>query len=112
MDEFLLNIAGGEWIIIVFIALVLVLGTNQLPNAAKKIGRIVNEYNKAKNDVQDQMQNISDSNIRVSGPVQDQRQKIEMIAKSLGISAEGKTNDELKKLIADKMESKPDQEKK
>ena len=112
MDEFLLNIAGGEWIIIAFVALVLILGTNQLPNAAKKIGRIVNEYNKAKNDVQNQMQEISDSSIRVSGPVQDQRQKMETMAKSLGISAEGKTDDELKKLIADKIESNPDQEKK
>ena len=31
-----LNIAGSEWLIIVFVALILILGTGRLPGAAKK----------------------------------------------------------------------------
>ena len=37
-----LDILGSEWIIIVLVALALLLGTNQLPSTAKKLGKIVN----------------------------------------------------------------------
>jgi len=47
MFEYLLNIIGSEWIMIIFVALILLLGTNRFPEAAKKIGNIVGEYNKA-----------------------------------------------------------------
>ena len=46
-----LNIIGGEWVIIIFVALVLILGTNKLPEAAKKMGKVVNEYNRAKEEM-------------------------------------------------------------
>ena len=46
-----LNIIGGEWVIIIFVALVLILGTNKLPEAAKKMGKVVNEYNRAKEEI-------------------------------------------------------------
>ena len=36
-----LNIIGGEWVIIIFVALVLILGTNKLPEAAKKMGKVL-----------------------------------------------------------------------
>ena len=34
--------------IIIFVALILLFGTNKLPEAGKKIGKMVGEYNKAK----------------------------------------------------------------
>ena len=52
MIDYSLNVAGSEWIIIIFVALVLILGTGKLPGAARKLGKAVNEYNKAKNDIQ------------------------------------------------------------
>ena len=109
MHGYLLNIAGSEWIIIIFIALVLILGTNQLPSAARKLGKAVNEYNKAKNDVQNQIKEASENNIKVSGPVENERQKLESIAKSLGIDADEKSDDELRSLISGKIgQKKPD----
>ena len=36
MIDYSLNVAGSEWIIIIFVALVLILGTGKLPGAAKK----------------------------------------------------------------------------
>ena len=39
MDWMALNIMGTEWIIVVFVALVLILGTGKLPAAARKMGR-------------------------------------------------------------------------
>ena len=53
--DYSLNIIGSEWIIIIFVALILLFGTNKLPEAGKKIGRMVGEYNKAKTEMQNQI---------------------------------------------------------
>lgn len=106
MHDYSINIAGSEWIIIIFIALVLILGTNQLPGAARKLGKAVNEYNKAKNDIQNQMKDVTQDSIRVSGPVENERQKLESIAKSLGINTSEKSDDELRNVIAGKIGQK------
>jgi sec-independent protein translocase protein TatA len=106
MLDFSLNIAGSEWMIIIFVALVLILGTGRLPGAAKKLGKVVNEYNKAKNEIQDQMKEVSEQTPTISGPVGTEREKLETIAKTIGIKTEDKTNDELQKIISAKMGEK------
>ncbi len=106
MFDYSLNILGSEWIIIIFVALVLILGTNQLPSAAKKLGKAVNEFNRAKNEVQNHMKSVSDTSLDTSEPMETERQKLEMIAKSLGINTKEKSDDELRKTIADKMGQK------
>lgn len=110
MFDYSLNIVGSEWIIIIFVALVLILGTNQLPGAARKIGKAVNEYNKAKNDVQNQMKDITNQNLDVSGPVENERQKLETIAKSLGVNVREKSDEELRKIISNKIGQKKNDE--
>lgn len=102
-----LNIIGSEWIIIIFVALILLFGTNKLPEAGKKIGKIVGEYNKAKNEMQNQIKeysnpNSKENNVSINGPVQTERQKLEYMAKSLGINIENKTDLELKQVIETK----------
>jgi sec-independent protein translocase protein TatA len=106
MLDYSLNILGSEWIIIIFVALVLILGTNQLPGAAKKLGKAVNEFNKAKNEVQDQMKGISNTDLNISGPLETERQKLEMIAKSLGVNVAEKSDDELRRIISGKIGQK------
>ena len=106
MLNYSLNILGSEWIIIIFVALILILGTNQLPSAAKKLGKAVNEFNKAKNEVQNQMKGISNTNLDISGPLETERQKLEMIAKSLGVNVAEKSDDELRRIISGKMGQK------
>ena len=106
MIEHSLNIVGGEWLIIIFVALILFLGTGHLPGAARKLGKAVNEFNKAKNDVQNKLKEVSHDSVEISGPVENERQKNEIIAKSLGIRAEGKTDEELQKLISDRIGQK------
>ncbi len=101
-----LNIAGGEWVIIVFAVLVLILGTNRLPDAAKKLGRVVSEYNRAKNDVESQVKGLADQTVEVDGPVQNERQKLETISKSLGISPDSKTDDELREIVSSRLGKK------
>ena len=119
--EHALNVAGTEWIIIVFAVLVLILGTNKLPEAAKKFGRAVNEYNRAKEGVRDQVQGMagqrppgagaggsgSPGTVRVAGPVETEREKLEAICDSLGIGHGGRTDDELRRLVAERMGAGP-----
>lgn len=106
MIDYSLNITGSEWIIIIFVALVLILGTGRLPGAARKLGRAVNEYNKAKNDVQNHMRDFSKENLQISGPVQSERQKLEDIARSLGVDVVGKSDEELRRIITEKIGQK------
>ena len=101
-----LNIGGSEWMIIIFVALVLILGTGKLPGAARKMGKAVNEYNKAKNEIQEQIKDVTDEVPKISGPVETEREKLEMIAKSAGVKTEGKTNDEIRENIASKIGQK------
>jgi len=98
-----LNIMGSEWIIIIFVALIVLLGTNRLPEVTKKFGKAVGEYNKAKNDVQKQFKDFSNSNLDVTGPVENEKQKIETIAKSLGIDSKNKSEEDLRKIISSKI---------
>jgi len=106
MFDYSLDIIGSEWIIIILVALGLILGTNQLPNTARQFGRAISEFNKAKNELQGQMKTITNQNLEISGPVETERQKLEMIAKPLGINTLEKSDDELRKLIAEKLEQK------
>ena len=104
MIDYALNIIGSEWIIIIFVALILLFGTNKLPEAGKKIGKMVGEYNKAKMEMQNQIKEYTDpnskeNNISINGPVKTERQKLEYMAKSLGINIEDKTDSELKQII-------------
>ena len=103
MLEYALNIIGTEWIIIIFIGLILLFGTNRFPDVAKKIGKLVGEYSNAKNQIENEMKNSTNQNLQVSGPVKDERKKLEMIATQLEINYENKTDDDLRKIIESKI---------
>jgi len=101
MDIFL-NIMGSEWMIIIFVALILLFGTNKLPEAGKKIGKMVGEYNKAKAEMQNQIKDITNTetdNPTINGPVQTEREKLEKMAQSLGINSQNKSDLELRHAI-------------
>ncbi len=94
---------GSEWIIIIFVALIVLLGTNRLPEVTRKFGKAVGEYNKAKNGVQKQFNDMTNSNLDVLGPVENERKKLETIAKSIGIDSSNKSDEELRSLISEKI---------
>lgn len=94
---------GSEWIIIIFVALIVLLGTNRLPEVTKKLGKVVGEYNKAKNDMQKQFKDLSNSNLNVLGPVQNEREKLDTIAKTIGIDSTNRSDEELRELISGKI---------
>ena len=100
--EYFLNIMGSEWMIIIFVALILLFGTNKLPEAGKKIGKMVGEYNKAKTEMQNQINDMSKTepnNPTIDGPVQTERQKLEKMAQTQRIDIKNKSDAELKNEI-------------
>jgi len=94
---------GSEWIIIIFVALVVLLGANRLPEVARKFGKAAGEFNKTKNEVQNQFKDFANTNLEVTGPIQNERQKLENIAKSLGVDFNNKSDDELREIIKSKI---------
>ena len=103
MQDLALNIMGSEWIVIIFVAIIVLLGTNRLPEVTRKLGRAVGEYTKAKNEVQKQFKDFTNTNLDISGPVENERQKLDTIAKSLGINSSNKSDEELRRLISEKI---------
>ena len=106
--EYFLNIMGSEWIIIIFVVLILLFGTNKLPEAGKKIGKMVGEYNKAKAEMQNQIKDMTNTEIdnpTINGPVQTEREKLEKMAQSLGINSENKSDLELRHAIDSRFSS-------
>ena len=73
MIEYWLNIMGSEWIIIIFVALVVLLGAKRLPEVARKFGKAAGEYNKTKNEVQNQFKDFTNTNLEVTGPIQGEQ---------------------------------------
>jgi sec-independent protein translocase protein TatA len=104
MSDFSLNIIGNDWIMIILVALVLLLGTKRLPDMTKKIARVMTQYDKTKNMVQEEIQKAKgEFNVNISGPVMSERQKLETLAKSLGINTEDKTDDDLRDIVNSKI---------
>ncbi len=106
MMDATLNIAGGEWIIIALAAIILLVGTNRLPEAARKMGRIAGEYTKTKNEIAEQVSGAA--KIHPTKPVESEREKLDMMARTLGIAHDNKTDDELRRLIADRVGGRKD----
>ena len=109
MHDFSLTIMGNDWIVIAFVALIMLLGTKRLPGASRKLGQIMGEVNKTKNVVQNEYQKAKgDFTLSVQGPVTSEREKLEIMAKTLGIDHANKTDDDLRNLISLKL-GKPSQ---
>lgn len=101
-----LNVGGTEWVIIVFVALVLILGTGRLPGTARRLGRAAAEFKKVREEAEAQLRGGADAagpGTNITGPVKDERQKFEVIARSLGIDPSGTDTDALKRMIGEKV---------
>jgi sec-independent protein translocase protein TatA len=103
-----LNIGGSEWVILVLLFLILVVGSKHLPELGRSLGKAFGEYEKAKTSVRREMERITgssrlDSIIPIDGPVSNEREKLEIVARSLGIDPKDKGDDELKRLIMDRL---------
>ncbi|MFQ5941016.1 MAG: twin-arginine translocase TatA/TatE family subunit [Nitrososphaerales archaeon] len=134
LTELSLMIGGSEWIVIILLAMFLLFGAKKLPEVSKSLGKVMGEYQRAKNTVKGEVdkasrsmntspfkldgtsstasKNVSGTSTEVkvdptstgiTGPVGSEREKLEVIARTLEIEPSGKSTEELKQLISGKM---------
>ncbi|HVX01654.1 MAG TPA: twin-arginine translocase TatA/TatE family subunit [Nitrososphaera sp.] len=105
----LMDIGGSEWVIIILVALVLIFGTKRLPQVSRTVGKAMGEYERARQQFRQEVQSATKMDIsiskipRITGAVATEREKLETMATSLGIDHAGKSDDELKTLISQRM---------
>jgi sec-independent protein translocase protein TatA len=113
--SYALNIAGSEWFII-FVVIIIFIFPKKIGSISKTIGKFVGEYEKAKGKIMEQKNMfVSDASMttatnsqvykgpQIQRPVSSEREKLEIIAKSLNINSENMVDDELRNLISFKL---------
>ncbi len=88
---------GTEWIIIIAVIAVVIFGAKKIPELARSFGRATTEYEKAKYEAKNELQRIR--NLPATTTLEDDREKLEAVAETLGISYSDKNNYELKSAI-------------
>lgn len=53
-----LQIGGSEWVVIILLAVFLLFGANKLPQVSKSLGRLMGEYQRARNTVQEEITKV------------------------------------------------------
>ncbi|MDD9813388.1 MAG: twin-arginine translocase TatA/TatE family subunit [Thaumarchaeota archaeon] len=99
MEGVALSIGGSEWVIIAFVAIVMLLGADRLPGAARRLGRLAGEYGRARDEIRGHAAGMR--NMRPAGPVATESEKLDEMARTLGLSRDGRTDEEMRRLIAD-----------
>lgn len=100
-----MNIGGAEWFIIAFVFIILFFGSKNLPTFSKTIGRAMAEYQKAKSGIEKEMSSINIPAISPKiSPISSEREKLEIIAKSLGIEYQNLSDDTLRDTVSRKMQ--------
>jgi sec-independent protein translocase protein TatA len=113
-----MNIGGSEWIIIILMALFLLFGSKKLPEFSRAIGRASGEYEKAKQSFRREMENAAEAIEdpkryvmlpKITAPVNSEREKLEVIANSLGVKHTGQSVEQLRLLILERIKVGPNQ---
>ncbi|AET34218.1 Sec-independent protein translocase subunit TatA/TatB [Pyrobaculum ferrireducens] len=83
-----LILAGQEWIIVLIaIVIILIWGPSKLPSLARGMGEAIREFRKAASGIEEEPKRAERR--------EEIDQKIIELAKSLGISTEGKTKEQI-----------------
>src|SRR6266487_2578087 len=85
-----------EWIIIIVVIAVVIFGAKKIPDIARSFGRATTEYEKAKIEAKNELNRIRNL---PAGGIQDDREKLESVADTLGINYSNKNNFELRAAI-------------
>jgi sec-independent protein translocase protein TatA len=108
-----MTIGASEWGIIILLVIIILISSNKSSTIGRFFGQAAGEYEKAKELIRKEKEN-SLSRSRgfpasfiapaTNVPVSSEREKLEIIARSLGIDDTNKTDEELRALIYEKMQ--------
>ncbi len=83
-----LLLGGQEWIVILIaVVIILIWGPSKLPSLARGMGEAIREFRKAASGIEEEPRRVEKK--------EEVDQKIIELAKSLGISTEGKTREQI-----------------
>lgn len=117
IELYSLNIAGSEWFILI-ITIFIILVPTKITSITKTLGKVVGEYEKAKYNLLNEKNNLLQqtttttslnqqqqkySGPNIQRPVSSEREKLEIIAKSLNIDIENKSDDDSRNLISSRL---------
>lgn len=117
IELYSLNIAGSEWFILIITVFIILVPT-KITSITKTLGKVVGEYEKAKNTLLNEKNNLLQqtttttslnqqqqkySGPNIQRPVSSEREKLEIIAKSLNIDIENKSDDDSRNLISSRL---------
>ena len=105
LANYQMNIGGSEWIIIGLLIVILLFGSKKLPEFSRTIGKAMGEFEKMRAvSLRQRMEAESSyAGPRITGAVDSERHKLELIAESLGIDHVNKNDEELRLLISEKI---------
>jgi sec-independent protein translocase protein TatA len=96
---------AAEWIIIIAVIVAIIFGAKKVPELARSFGRATTEYEKAKIEAKKELQRVKDlgkttlsTTTTTATNVQD-REKLELVANTLGINYSEMSDDELRSAI-------------
>ena len=91
-----LLLQGSEWLIVVVIVVVLIFGASRIPSLAKSLGRAQGEFQKGKVESDLELKKLKEGS---SSPQPSEHDKLLKAAWELGISTEGKTDDQIREEV-------------
>jgi sec-independent protein translocase protein TatA len=105
LANYQMNIGGSEWIIIGLLVVFLLFGSKKLPEFSRTMGKAMGEFEKMRAvSLRQRIESeFNYSGPRIAGAVDSERHKLELIAESLGIDHVNKNDQELRLLIAEKI---------
>ena len=93
----------GTWeIILIVVAIIVLFGASKIPELARSLGRATGEFKKAKQETERELKDVEKS-IKESKSPEEKSSKIKQMASDLGISIEGKSDEQLLEEIQKKM---------
>jgi sec-independent protein translocase protein TatA len=94
-----LLLQGSEWLIVIVIVVVLIFGANKIPDLAKSLGRASGEFQKGKVESEQEVARLKAQGTQPAQPetpAESDHDKLMRAAKELGISTDGRTDDEVR----------------
>jgi sec-independent protein translocase protein TatA len=92
---------GTEWIAIIVVIAVIIFGAKKVPELARSFGKASSEYEKAKIEAKNELRRIRNLPAAID---QDNREKLEAVADTLGIDYSNKNNSQLRAAIQEEMD--------
>lgn len=97
-------IQGLEWIIVAVIVLLFFLwGPEKLPKLARSLGQAKREFDKASKEAEQQITSVTTG---INDEIKKQEDQLLDVARSLGLSTEGKTREQIVDEIAARLKQK------